>query len=292
MGQTVGLVVMAKDEAAHLPRMFASVESLIDAFTLVDVGSDDNTVEVARGLGATVHRLPWVDFLETPTRTLQLAKGSADYLLILSANDLVEQSEPLPALTAPQYMLRHRRHGATFRMPALVDGRADWHYEGPPVHSYLAPVLAEQREPLDALTVIQLDDDGRRAEKHRRYLAELEKHLEANPDDPRTVFYLGQTLKVLGRYEEAAAMLERRIALGGWEEEVWYAQYQKGQCEVAAGRWYDGRMTLLAAYFRRPTRAEPLRMIAMSMLPPADDLINVELDAYYLPERDEPKAPA
>lgn len=283
MTQTVGLLMMCRDEAPHLPRAVASVESMIDSFTVVDVGSSDDTVQVAKRLGARVHRRKWVDFIHNGNQLMKLGKGSADYLLIMSANDVIEQLAPLPELAAPQYMPIHRRNGISFRMPVLLKGDVDWHYHGPPVHSYLAPPMIDERQHLDSFVVNQLDDDGRREEKTLRYKVMLEDWVAKHPQDPRGVFYLAGTYWSLDRFDDAAAMYERRIALGGWDEEVFVAQYAKGKCELAAGRWYDGRITLLNAYWRRPTRAEPLRAICQSLIAPSGDVLFVEEDCYGQP---------
>lgn len=278
---TVGLAVMTRNEADSLPRAHASVEAIIDGFTVLDVGSTDDTVAVARKLGATVHEVKWVDFVTNGTQLLNLAVPQSDYTLLMSANDTAQVSGPLPDLDEDQYMLTHLRDGLSFQMPALLSRRVDWFYTGPPVHSALSPVYPSPTR-LEKIVIVQHDDDGRRSEKITRYQKELEQWHALHPDDTRTAFYLARSYYDTGKYEQAAAMYERRIALGGWEEEQWHAHYMKGCAQLRMGLWTEGRATLLAAYLRRPTRAEPLYALAKSMLPP-DDLLFIELNAYGNP---------
>jgi tetratricopeptide (TPR) repeat protein len=40
-----------------------------------------------------------------------------------------------------------------------------------------------------------------------------------NPKNDRAHYYLGQSLKDLGKFEEAIEMFMKRIELGGWFEE-------------------------------------------------------------------------
>ncbi len=103
--------------------------------------------------------------------------------------------------------------------------------------------------------------------------------VEENPDDARAVFYLARTYFDVGRFPEAIGMYARRVAMGGWDEEVWHAHYMMGVAQIRLAQFEEGRSTLMAAYHRRPSRAEPLNAICKSMLPP-DDLLFIESEVY------------
>ncbi len=64
-----------------------------------------------------------------------------------------------------------------------------------------------------------------------------------------------------------------------FEEEAWHAHYMKGVAQIRLGDFRNGRLTLMAAYQRRPSRAEPLHAICKSMNPPGD-LLFIEPEAY------------
>jgi len=51
---TLALVTIALNEAACIQRMLQSVESIVDEMIVVDTGSTDETVEIARAVGASV----------------------------------------------------------------------------------------------------------------------------------------------------------------------------------------------------------------------------------------------
>ena len=53
--------MIVRNEAENLPALFESARGLVDAWVIVDTGSTDNTIEVARSLGATVIEDPWDD---------------------------------------------------------------------------------------------------------------------------------------------------------------------------------------------------------------------------------------
>jgi predicted GH43/DUF377 family glycosyl hydrolase len=85
--------------------------------------------------------------------------------------------------------------------------------------------------------------------------------LTADPENRRSVFYLAQTYRDLGRRALAIEHYRRRVELGGWDEEVFYAQLQEGTL-IAQDDLEAGTPVLLAAWERRPTRAEPLFELA------------------------------
>ena len=52
---TLSLAMIAKNEAKNLLVVWQSVKHIIDEFIVVDTGSTDDTIEVAKNLGATVY---------------------------------------------------------------------------------------------------------------------------------------------------------------------------------------------------------------------------------------------
>lgn len=288
----IGLMMMLGAEQEHLPRLLESVRDVADparstVMVLNGIGPRDETEIIAREWGADVHGCTWRDFGSNLTELVSLAQRRAGdgYLLHVGATDTVTRHGDLPELGEPCYMLLHRKDKWLFRMPALIGvGRRAWRFVGP-VHSYLDPV--EKVHPLDALEVTLHDDDGRRDEKIARYRAILEKAVASNPSDARSTYYLAQSLENLGEHAQARQLYSKRSHMGGFEEEAWHAEY------IAAliYSWHDdfnlGAEMLLAAWRRRPHRAEPLRALARAANARADqlafpplDVVNVESEAY------------
>ena len=58
-GAALSAFLIVKDEAARLPRTLAALAGLADQVVVVDSGSSDATVEIARAAGAEVHRREW-----------------------------------------------------------------------------------------------------------------------------------------------------------------------------------------------------------------------------------------
>ena len=55
----------------------------------------------------------------------------------------------------------------------------------------------------------------------------LLKEHERNPADTRTVFYLGQTYDLIGDMHNALATYQKRIDMGGWQQEVFESHLRR-----------------------------------------------------------------
>lgn len=95
---TISLCVIARDEAALLPRLLDSVAGAVDDVVVVDTGSRDRTAEIARERGARVfHHAFRDDFADARNRSLEEALG--DWILVLDADEVLEPGAG-PALRA------------------------------------------------------------------------------------------------------------------------------------------------------------------------------------------------
>ena len=254
---TLGAVLIAKDEAAKIERCLASaIAAGVTVVTFVDTGSTDDTLAIAArtcaGIDFRPYHRPFVDFGTTRSEAFALARGSASWILALDADMTVEWDadfEPDPDAAA--YMLRMGDPSFEWRLPLLLRGDLPWKSYGV-VHEYTAleDGTLGFRLPTDAVRVHY--SDGSSPEKTAWHLTLLEK---ADQSDPRTVFYRAQTLRELGRTDEAKHEYERRAEMGGWDEEAFYARYLAATLEPDIP---TRLAALLDTWESRPQRLEPL----------------------------------
>ena len=89
------------------------------------------------------------------------------------------------------------------------------------------------------------------------------REINRDLDDPRLVFYLGMGRFDWGDLVVARKWFERRLEMGGWDEEVYFTMYRIAQTMLHLGEpWHDVQDAYLRAWEFRPTRAEPLYAIA------------------------------
>ena len=83
----LSVIIITRNEADNIAACLASV-SFADEVVLLDCGSTDGTVELARALGAQVHVTDdWPGFGPQKNRALQLAR--CDWVLSIDADERV-----------------------------------------------------------------------------------------------------------------------------------------------------------------------------------------------------------
>lgn len=81
--------LIAKNEELTLERCLRSLQGVADEVILVDTGSTDRTVEIARANGARVFHFDWVnDFAAARNESLKHAQG--DWILVIDADEYLD----------------------------------------------------------------------------------------------------------------------------------------------------------------------------------------------------------
>lgn len=227
----VSLTMIVRDEEANLPHCLGSARGLFDEIVVVDTGSTDRTVEIARSHGAEVFHFPWVgDF--AAARNAALAHATGDYAFWLDADDRVEPSE-YPRLEALLAGLATQGDPAAYVVRCACDPDPDgggatvvdhvrlfplrddvrWAYR---VHEQILPSLrragVEVRWSDCTVRHTGYNDPALRRRKLHRDRAILEVEAADRPGDPFVAFNLGQIALDLGDHGDALGHLNRSLA--------------------------------------------------------------------------------
>ncbi len=87
---TLALVVITLNEASNLPRCLESVRALADEIVLVDSGSIDTTLDIARAAGARVLHHDFAGY--GPQKQFALEQAHSDWLLCLDADEWLDRA--------------------------------------------------------------------------------------------------------------------------------------------------------------------------------------------------------
>lgn len=94
-GLTLALCMIVKDEEEMLPRSLASVREAVDELVIVDTGSSDRTIEIARDFGAHVIEHEWTGSF-ADARNVSFDAATSDWVMYLDADEvLVAEDAPL-----------------------------------------------------------------------------------------------------------------------------------------------------------------------------------------------------
>lgn len=218
----LALVMIVRDEERTIARCLRSVSPYVDQLLVLDTGSRDGTVDVARACGAEVHLMPWPgSFAVARNRALDLA--DADWNLVLDADEwLMAGGEGLRGSLSDTQAAGVVRVDSFTGDPAATSVSSDWitrllprgvRYEGV-VHEQ--PVLTGARRRLSLV----IGHDGYRPDamraKRGRNRALLQSALKTiDGQDPYLLFQLGKDCEAYGELPEAARQYRQALALGG-----------------------------------------------------------------------------
>jgi glycosyltransferase involved in cell wall biosynthesis len=214
---SIAATLIVRNEARCLARCLESVAPFVDRMVVLDTGSTDDTVAIARAAGAEVHHLPWPDsFSIARNHVLDLA--DSDWALMLDADEwLVPGGEVLRDwCNGPARLGRlciHNQHddGATATrswITRLIPRGA--RYEGR-VHEQVASPLPRVALPVhvahDGYLTAQI------APKRHRNHGLLQRDLAEQPDDPYLHYQIARDARMRDDLDSACAHFERALTL-------------------------------------------------------------------------------
>ncbi len=267
----LSIITIARNEAAGLAAFLDHHRPLAGEHVLVDTGSDDDTVTIARQHGAAVHHFSWCDdFAAARNHSLEAAGG--DWVLCLDVDEFIDPAD-FPRLLAaaagpslcfmlPQWNYyddaRHQEwQPVTGRYPQREKGQSGFfvaeqyrlfptghglRWEGR-VHEDLSPSVRAAGLPRSLLEVPIHHYGYVRGAQHNRQRNQLYGQLvrrkaAENPDDPKGQLELATILVQEGQGRQAIPILE----------ELCRGKLQGPVVERAA--------TLLAGLFRADNRPD------------------------------------
>ncbi len=234
----ISLCLITRDEEQMLPACLASVKGVVDEVVVVDTGSTDRTVELARAAGAVVASRPWTGFADARNAALELAAGG--WVLVLDADERLlpgagralrahagKNSAPLGflrlhnarALDSPaaEVLSGRARLGDPLWLPRLLKRTPDLRYEGV-VHESVDGWFATRkfkaaRLEADVLHLGEVAELRQQRGKDERNTRLLRERCREERDSVTPFGYLAQALFHEGRADEGREVAERGWAL-------------------------------------------------------------------------------
>lgn len=219
--------LIAKNEAVRIKKWLNGAQTYADEIIMVDTGSTDETIELARQSGAEIYSLPWQDDFSA-ARNTALAHARGEWIIFLDADEtfyhpeqvreiLEHQSADVDGVQVPIINVDEDAGKQEIqRFPALRIWRNH------PARRYVGRIheaLYEAGRPLSnvvqeqRLAVCHTGYSSRRVRaKLERNLRLIQQEIEQEGEQPRFYRYLADCCYGLGEYELALGYAKKAIA--------------------------------------------------------------------------------
>jgi len=234
----ISAVLIVRDEAANLRACLESVKPHVDEIVVVDTGSTDDTVAIAKSLADRVEHFEWCDdFGAARNFAWKLAKGP--WVIWLDGDDVLQGGEHLreiakrydairngqPCMVALPYEYAHDEKGnctilqVRERLVCPVDAY-EWR---DPIHECLHPLRpntlidrAEARASVQHRSKPRMDVS--------RNLQILRRWYDSSPEpSTRAIYYLAREYLTVGDLGQSVHLFTKYIGRSTWEDERFFA---------------------------------------------------------------------
>ncbi|HLR52168.1 MAG TPA: glycosyltransferase family 2 protein [Candidatus Avamphibacillus sp.] len=262
---TISLCMIVKNEEDVLERCLDSIKNLVDEINIIDTGSTDRTIEIAKKYTDRVFYFEWTGKFKD-ARNESFKHATKDYILYLDADDVLleedqekfmkvkETLDPSIDSVSMFYNAGIDEFGnvtLTYRRNRLVKRSREFKWKGD-CHNYLEVTGHIVNSDVAITHKKTKHSTGRNLNIYRKKIE--------NGDEftPRDYFYYGNELRENGHYVQAIESYTKNIALSdGWVEDKVYACIFRADCYRLLDRVEDELYSLFASFkFSKTPRAE------------------------------------
>ena len=241
----ISLCMIVKDEESFLPQCLESVRALVDEIIVVDTGSTDRTVDIARSYDARIYYHPWEDDY-SKHRNQSIRYATKGWIFMMDADEVIAQRDVhtiktlLSPANADGFFFTLRNYENTLNL-ANVTVNPDDYEEGTGYPGFIANDLIrlfrkdpdiyftgkvhetvtesfQQTNKTLFNTGIPIHHYGKTRQDRARHKQELylklgEERLKNNPRDPMAYKGLADQYLDIGMPDKALAISNRGMAL-------------------------------------------------------------------------------
>lgn len=254
---TLSAVLIVKDEEDIIEKALLSVKDF-DEIVVVDTGSTDSTIEIAKKYTDKIYHFEWVkDF--SAARNYGIEKSTCDWIYSIDADHELLSTVELVRDEAQKAEILGHKTAFVQSLSGKDDVHKHWRevlYKNDPevrwtgaVHEVLHPVTTHR-----SLVV-------RRCGYSKNHYKEPDRNLDIllnSPMTPRTKFYLGREYFEKKKYDESIRWMNEYLQEGKWIPEISEAWLVKARSHWFMNQGEMARESCLQAIKSNPDFKEAL----------------------------------
>jgi len=277
--------MIVKNEASLITKCLESVINDIDYWVICDTGSTDGTQDIIinyfkeNNKEGKLYEREWKNFGYNRTEVFKLAESifsnfvqtntqkKFDFYMVIDADDILVGNMDHFKNTEDYndaYYVKIKLGNTVFQRIQVFNCQHTWKYVGV-LHEY--PCCGKKNLITSSIPdcyILASASSSRMSEPTDKYLKDANILLQGiidEPDNTRYHFYLAQSYRDAECNDEAMKWYKKRVELGGWNEEVYFAMYSYALCKYKTNKYSFKKEVLhdfLKAYEYRPSRLEAL----------------------------------
>jgi len=272
----LSLCLIVRDSEKVLAQTLDSAKSFVDEIIVVDTGSLDGTIELAKSYGAQVETFEWIDDFAA-ARNYSFSFATGDWIMWLDAGDVIppEAQEAFLRLKGEPVMLEGGEADVIIcelnRVIEPETGKVIFHYAVPRIarrsaNPYWRNAVHEELI-VDSLKGTYFpyawvnDPDGYGKVPTERNIRILEKMMAGGDETPRTAYYYANELRDHERHEEAIDAYKNFLAKNHFTWEYYEALLSMAKCHRSLDQLIEAAGVLFQAMYFNSTRAEAFVML-------------------------------
>ncbi len=233
----IAVSMIVKNESSCLETCLKSIQG-VDEIVIVDTGSEDNTVEIAKQYTDKVYsgeEYKWRDsFQHSRNQSLNLVSKDMDYILFIDADEELEPNgirkirdllSKIPReINVINVYCKDKKAGQIHKSVRLIKNNEGIYWCGD-IHNYLS-----ERGQIDLDIVIEYGYSEAHKKDPDRALRILSKVVSENPNCVREKYYLAREYWYRNNYDTAIKWFEKYLVVATWAPEKADAYIYLARC--------------------------------------------------------------
>lgn len=263
--KTLSLCMIVKNEEENLERCLKNIYKVFDEIIIVDTGSDDNTITIAKKYTDKVYSYVWKDDF-SKARNYGINKSTSDYFMWLDADDIInkENLEKIKKLKneindEDVFMLKYAISFDEFNNPTFEyfrericknNGKFLFH-----------DFVHEAITPKGNIKYLDITIEHRKTKENKkgRNLLLYEKHKNKTTFSPRQQFYYSRELYYNNKIKKAIVNFKKFLKMeNAFLENKIEAHLNLSNCYLILKNFKNAKQTLFNSFMLDTPRSEIL----------------------------------
>lgn len=253
--------MIVKNEEEMLPRCLDSLKG-IDSIVIVDTGSEDKTVEIAKKYTDKIYHFKWCDSF-CKARNYANSKATGDWIIVVDADEQLQN----PISEVKTYLETFKGDlvnvnvvaedgSSTNHFPRLFKRQPDIFWKGD-IHNHLSRTTTD----LSPFTIVYGHSPAHKRDPNRA-LRILTKVVKENPKSVRERYYLAREYWYRKQYKKCIAEVNRYLKVANWRPEIAEAYLMKARCLWGLHKGEKARVACMYAIMTNPDFKEALLLMS------------------------------